>query len=111
MGETGDFLSRGENVSERVDDAWRGVEAARHVLARLVEKLTPEDIRGQEETAKAAASLNKALGVALVEEGKIEDARRIERGGDGLDLEAARAEVWRRLDCIAKAEREKGVPG
>lgn len=47
--------------------------------------------------------LNKSLGSINELEGKIEDARRIERGGDGIDLDAAWAEVSDRLARLSRA--------
>lgn len=95
-------------VSARVDAAWRSMENARAALEAMVAGLGSDVAHGT--VATQIAALNKSLAIALQEEGKADDARRIERGGDGIDLNAARIEIGRRLDRIRESGGAGGVP-
>lgn len=91
---------------ERLEAAAGSMEMVRALLDAKVRELkmaAPEAVDTKELTA-LAKDLARAVGLALTEEGKVIDARRIERGGDGLDLRAAGDEVRRRLARL----RERG---
>lgn len=89
-------------VEARAQSALRSMETLRDVLDRKVQELerTPVEALKAEDLLKLQRELAKAVTTAVEQEGKVADARRIERGGDGLDLAGARAEVRRRLDLL-----------
>lgn len=65
------------------------------------------DLKGMGEVSARVARM---LGVVAEAEGKAADVRRIHSGGGGLDLDAARAEIGRRLARLRSAEGEDRVP-
>ena len=89
--------------------AMTGMEALTAAIQRRVEQLNTMS----DEELKATGlgqlqhDLGKAMTVALVEKGRAADALRKERGGDGIDLGAARLEIGRALARIA----DRGAEG
>ncbi|UWQ16996.1 hypothetical protein [Jannaschia sp. M317] len=94
-----------DGIEARAQAALRSMETLRDVLDRKAEMLREMPVEGvkPEDLTKLQRDLAKAVTLAVEMEGKVADARRIERGGDGLDLEDARAEIWSRLDSLAAA--------
>ncbi|GIT91811.1 hypothetical protein JANAI62_22680 [Jannaschia pagri] len=90
------------DVEGRARSALRSMETLRDVLDRKALELaeTPIDGIKPDDVLKLSRDLAKAVSQAVDLEGKVADAGRIERGGDGLDLASARAEVRRRLDLL-----------
>lgn len=90
----------------RFKAATNSMESARELLNAKLEELkriAPNAVDCKE-MSTLVKDLARAVGLAVTEEGKVADARRIERGGDGLDLDAAGNEVRRRLALM----RERG---
>jgi hypothetical protein len=101
-GHAGDLASPG--MVERADAALRSFTKLRREVDETAEWLSlvrgegePADLPKAAEIEKVAKELRRALLLVVELEGKVADAERIARGGDGIDLEAARVEVWRRL--------------
>ena len=86
----------------RAEGAFLSMLALRKTLQGSLDALKDKPLA--ELKIAGLATLHKDLGKAvqmiLLEEGKVEDALRTQRGGDGIDLDAARAEIGRRLDGI-----------
>jgi exonuclease VII small subunit len=90
--------------------ARRSFERLREELDQIVDWLwlvrsdgVPDDLDGAAAVEKAAKEYDRALRLVVELEGKVDDATARERGGAGLDLDAARAEIGRRLDLRAAA--------
>ncbi|MEM7643384.1 MAG: hypothetical protein AAF366_12755 [Pseudomonadota bacterium] len=80
---------------DRVNNACRALD---EYAAKLeTNEARPGDL------AAALTTATKAALQAQEQKGKIENVLRIERGGDGLDLDAARVEIRCRLDRILAA--------
>lgn len=103
------------------DEHARGIEGQSEAAtaamagARRALQAALEDVRtGAGLDPKRVADLNgelsKALGRALDAEGKAADARRRHDGGGGIDLDAARGEVERRLDRLRAGCAATAVP-
>ncbi len=100
-----------ESDFDEADDLGRAVTRARDMLVsttnllsgqvRKLNALSEEErqVKGLDAVLK---DLNRALAVADEMERKVADAKRIERGGDGFDLNEARAQIRGRLDRIRK---------
>ncbi len=90
-------------IAGRMAAALTGMEALRAAIERRVQELNT--MSGEELKAAGLGQLQhdlaKAVTVALVEEGKVADALRRERGGDGVCLETARAKIGSALARIA----------
>lgn len=89
----------------RMEAALGGMEALRATVQRKVNELNAMSL-AELKVADVAAlqrELGKAVTQALVEEGKVADALRIERGGDGICFETARVAIGRKLDRIAQS--------
>ncbi|MCK0166899.1 hypothetical protein MWU52_04975 [Jannaschia sp. S6380] len=102
----------GAKIYGRVLAALAGMEALRVSVERKVSQINampPEEIKAAGLEA-IQRDLGRAVGNVLTEEGKVKDALRIERGGAGIDLCAARAEIGRRLDRIRAASGAGDVP-
>ncbi|MEM8822183.1 MAG: hypothetical protein AAGF30_01105 [Pseudomonadota bacterium] len=91
----------------QIDMVLRSMETARSALDDAVRKLNAGG--RPEEIASLAASLSRAQTLVTTEMRRIEDARRIERDQDGLDIDSARLEIGRRLDRILAAAETGGV--
>ncbi|MFO6463680.1 hypothetical protein ACK8OR_04745 [Jannaschia sp. KMU-145] len=103
-----DALSRAQ---QRSTQAWRSMEALRDVLDAKVTELraVPAAASDPREAIAAAKEVAKSHRVALEEEGKAYEIRRIGSGGDGIDFDAARSAIRGRLDRIARAGGPRGV--
>ena len=94
----------GGQIISRIEAALTGMEALRATVERRVAELNAMS----REELKAAGldqlqrDLGRTVAVALIEEGKVADALRKERGGDGIDFAAARLAVGRQLDRLAE---------
>ncbi len=92
--------------------------AEKHIC-RALEALEERIRRLEEEGEEDMAALSRALGDARKAVQAFFDERtRFEKysgeiagGAGGLDLEAAREEVWRRLSCLVEARGAGGVSG
>jgi hypothetical protein len=82
----------------------RACAALDEYAQKLEEGATPGEVAG------ALTLVTKAALQAHAERGKIEDVLRDERGGDGVDLLAAREEVGRRLALLITEHEKGGVP-
>ena len=88
--------------------AVMGIETLIAAINKRTEELKtspPEDWTSND-TLSVLRELNKAVLVAVEQKGRVDDVLRQERGGDGLDFNAARAEIGRRLASIRKAAGE-----
>ncbi|MGB3406883.1 MAG: hypothetical protein WBA67_05255 [Jannaschia sp.] len=96
------------SVEDRLNAVLRSMETLRHVVESKARELAGTVFEGQKPADIIALERDLAKTVMLMTEleGKVSDARCIERGGDGLDLEAARAEIGSRLDSILAARGE-----
>ena len=95
-----------DGIEGRVAAAVESMETLREAMqSKLTEikTLSPDQIKGSDIVAMQR-EIAKAITLTVTEEGKVADVLAVERGGDGIDFEAARAEIGRRLDCI----RERG---
>ena len=105
-------------LADLVAEAEAQVLRAGRRLGALIERLEAEDLSAAGEVAGAISALDKALGAVFHER-----AKREKNGGDGardgardgvrdggLDLAAARDEVWRRLARLRAAADAGGVP-
>ncbi|WP_186201826.1 hypothetical protein [Jannaschia seosinensis] len=82
------------------------------VLKEKAEELKtspPAGVKATELTS-AVRELAKAIMFAQEQKGKVDDVLRQESGGDGIDFDAARLEIGRRLDRIRDAEGPEVVP-
>lgn len=72
------------------------------LAARDWDALDPAELKRATETAK---TVRQAIHLLMEERQKIEKYRKtiIRGGGNGLDLDAARAEIGRRLACLRRA--------
>ncbi len=100
-----------ESLKLSIQAGMAALDAARTIVEKRVRELTQlsaeqTDAKGLETTL---TQLAKALQTLNSEKGKLEDAERIQRGGDGLDLDAARSEIESRLDRICAARDTAGV--
>ncbi|WP_233489806.1 hypothetical protein [Jannaschia rubra] len=95
----------------RADASLRVMEAMRSAMETKLAELTAAQGDGPKAADLAALQRDLARAVlqAVAEEGKVADALRIERGGDGIDFDAARASIRRRLDSIREHLGEGGV--
>jgi hypothetical protein len=98
----GEAMRRLNDALARVNHACMALDESARALA---EGGKPAEVSG------AIAIVTKAAVQAQAERGKIEDALRYERGGDGVDLSAARDEVGRRLARLMRAQAVGDVPG
>ncbi|WP_245190882.1 hypothetical protein [Jannaschia formosa] len=100
-------------MKARAEAALRSMEALRELVDRKVAtvKASPDWDGKDPDLERLMRELTRAVISAVDLEGKVQDAGRIERGGDGLDLDAARSEIGRRLDLRAAAEGAAGVAG
>lgn len=95
----------------RVDAAVESIEGLRVALERSLAGLNAMD----EAQLKASnltglqKDLARAVMLALGEEGKVKDAVRQQRGGDGIDFDAARAAIRSRLDSIRASSTTGGL--
>ncbi|WGH78350.1 hypothetical protein [Jannaschia ovalis] len=105
--ERGGEESCSDMARRRVAAALRSVAVVHEILdlkAQQFAEAAPGADLDLEDILKLQRELSKAVVLAMEQEGKLTDARRIERGGDELDLEAARLEIGCRLARI----RERG---
>ena len=88
----------------RAEAALTGMETLRGILQRKIEELAamPADAIKAADSLRLIQDMAKAVTQAIVEEGKVSDALSKERGGDGIDFGAARAEIGRRLDRLCE---------
>ena len=96
-------ISNGEDTRAQamLDHAMAAFETAQEVLRRAVEKLMAEEKVSGTDLTKDLREMNHALLMALSFEEKTRGAAGQGQAGAGsLDLEAARAEVGLRLDCL-----------
>ncbi|PWJ19142.1 hypothetical protein [Jannaschia seohaensis] len=102
-----------EGLDARAEVARRSMETLRELVDRKVADIRSAEAWGEtgSDLDRLMRDLTRAVLSAVELEGKIQDARRIERGGDGLDLDAARSEIGRRLDLRAAAGGATGVDG
>ena len=98
----------GESVASAVTSMDVFVAALNETRARLTTS-PPEGVKVSDVQA-AIRDLSRAITFASEQKGKVDDVLRQERGGDGIDFDAARAEIGRRLDSIRKAAGEGDVP-
>ncbi|MEM8849849.1 MAG: hypothetical protein AAGE03_07415 [Pseudomonadota bacterium] len=96
------------DAATQIEAVLRSMELARTALDEAVQKLNAGG--KAEDVGSTALAVSRAQTVVANELRRIEDAQRIERGGDGLDLDAARLEIGRRLDCILAAGDAGAVP-
>lgn len=92
-----------------VDAAVESIKGLRASLERTLadlNKMGEAELKASNLTG-LQKDLARAVMLALNEEGKVEDAIRQQRGGDGIDFDAARAAIRSRLDSI----RASGDPG
>lgn len=91
-------------LDDRMEAALTGMEALRATIERRVRELNAmsnEELKASD-LGQLQRDLGKALAVALIEEGRVADALRQQRGGDGINLEAARASIGSKLDRLAE---------
>lgn len=91
-------------IIDRMAAALTGMEALRATVERRVRELNSmsrEELKAAD-LGQLQRDLGRAVSVALIEEGKVADALRKERGGDGIDLKAARLAIGRKLDSLAE---------
>lgn len=99
----------GGDVLGGLEARGRAVMGSLAALGPLLERrlkdlaaLSAEEGLGSE-LEKVIRETSRTLNLVIEYEGKIADARGVERGGDGLDLAEARREIRRRLDLRAGA--------
>ena len=95
----------------RAHSALTAMESARILLDKALEAALAGDGFDPAVLAARIKDLGRAVGVALEAEGKADNARLALSRGGGLDLDAARAEIGRRLDRLRAAWGAGGVPG
>ncbi|SFI38865.1 hypothetical protein [Jannaschia pohangensis] len=99
-------------MKQRAEAALAGMEAARLTMDRALAKMNamPESQIDVSGFGALHRELGKAVVTAVAEIGRVCDAISKEDGGDGLDLEAAKLEIRRRLRCIRDAGPAGSVP-
>ena len=106
-------------LEARAGTARRSYERMRRGLEETVEWLElirtegeAADLPKGSEVERASKEYDRALRTVVELEGRAADAERIERGGDGIDLAAALAEILGRLALRAPGGGAGGVaPG
>ncbi len=100
-----------DGLFSRVEAALSGMEGLRQAVERKLAELNTlsvEELKAADLTA-LQRDLAKAVTLVIAEEGKVADVLRRERGGDGIDFDAARTSIRRRLDGIRRNGGEGGV--
>ncbi|MEL6585458.1 MAG: hypothetical protein AAFY65_04855 [Pseudomonadota bacterium] len=106
--------------ADRLEMLERRAEVAHRTLLKLCEDLDakvdavragPVEEFDRSALDRLIGDLRKGFFTAFETEGKVADAKRIERGGDGLDLAAAGAEVRRRLGRLRDAQSTERLLG
>lgn len=93
--------------------ALKGMEALRQAVERKLDELNAmslDELKAADLTA-LQRDLGKAVTQVISEEGKVRDAVRQQKGGDGIDFDAARAAIRGRLDRIRAAGCPGSIPG
>jgi hypothetical protein len=103
-------------LGKRANAALRNIERFRIEvedvaawLALIRKEGVPEDLPKASEVDKLSRDYNRAVWQLLDIEGKVADATGIDHGNGGIDLDAARAEIGRRLGQRIAALPEGGV--
>ncbi|MGB3555861.1 MAG: hypothetical protein WBA25_14620 [Jannaschia sp.] len=98
-----------ETVTEQLGYAVRSLATLRRLLDAKIREaaMTAPSEVNPDEMVRTAGQIAKSVNQVMDLEGKVTDAGWIGRGGDALDLDAARTEIGRRLDCL----RDKGGAG
>ena len=100
-----DGPSRGQPVDDAVRRAIEQFDDAVDLLGQTKEKLKRGEIEGLRDIGSQIALVIKTLVVLGEARGKIDDLVKNEAGAraGSLDLDAARLEVWSRLDRLRAA--------
>ena len=109
------ILTDGEETwaQKMLGRAETAFSTAQLVLQSAIEKLKAEQEVSGTDLSKDLRAMNHALMMAMGFEGKTRDAaaEQASVGADALDLDAARAEIGCRLDCLRAARGGGGVSG
>ncbi|MBL4541857.1 MAG: hypothetical protein JKP98_07065 [Rhodobacteraceae bacterium] len=99
--------------TELIETARDHFARMRQVLNGLLTRIEDGDAKALAELESCRMQLAKALNNAIEQEAKLEALCTARTGGGAgaLDLDAARAEVGRRLACLRAAATGDGVPG
>jgi hypothetical protein len=108
-----DSIEQAPRSEELLQTARDHFARMRQVLAGLLNRIEQGDARAVAELDGCRMQLAKSLNNAIEQEAKLEalcNARAAGRAAGELDLDAARAEIGRRLACLRAAGDGGAVP-
>lgn len=112
-----DMISETEALAyadRAVAQAYKALEAAVELLERTLDRARAAQDCDETDVTKDVRAVGAAFSLAIQQEAKARDAgsqRYGRRGADGVDLEAARLEIWGRLARLRAAGDGAGLSG